>query len=106
MAILAVFAPAAAAGLAKPTARQLAWQEMEMGALIHFNMMTYGSCSKDPSTFNPEKLERIDYILDKYEARAHTVPALSTASVQSSHCGVCTVCGIGTTASTTRSLRG
>lgn len=42
--------------LAKPTAAQLAWQEMEVGALIHFNMATYGSCHPDPSAFNPTKL--------------------------------------------------
>jgi hypothetical protein len=31
-----------------------------------------------------------------YESRAHTVHARATASVESFHCGVCAVCGIGT----------
>lgn len=43
--------------LAKPTAAQLRWQQMEVGALIHFNMATYGPCSPNPSTFNPTKLD-------------------------------------------------
>lgn len=56
---------AAAAPLPKPTAEQLAWQEMEIGALVHFNMATYapagtrpgGVCSPDASTFNPALLD-------------------------------------------------
>lgn len=31
-----------------------------------------------------------------YQPKAHTVPALSTAPVHSSHCGVCSVCRTGT----------
>jgi hypothetical protein len=58
-------AAAAAAPLPKPTAEQLAWQEMEIGALVHFNMATYapagtrpgGVCSPDASTFNPALLD-------------------------------------------------
>ena len=30
---------------------------MEIGALIHFNMATYGACHTDPSAFNPTKLD-------------------------------------------------
>jgi hypothetical protein len=58
-------AATAAAALPKPTAEQLAWQEMEIGALVHFNMATYapagtrpgGVCSPDASTFNPALLD-------------------------------------------------
>jgi len=61
----ATTAATAAAPLPKPTAEQLAWQEMEIGALIHFNMATYapagtrpgGVCSPDASTFNPALLD-------------------------------------------------
>ena len=28
-----------------------------MGALVHFNMMTYGGCSPDAATFNPVALD-------------------------------------------------
>jgi len=31
--------------LALPTKDQLKWQGFEIGALIHFNMMTYGTCA-------------------------------------------------------------
>jgi hypothetical protein len=48
--------------LAKPTPAQLAWSDMEIGALIHFNMATTGSCSTDPSTFNPTKLDTDQWV--------------------------------------------
>jgi len=48
--------------LAKPTAKQMDWQEMEIGALIHFNMMTTGSCNVDPSAFNPTKLDTDQWV--------------------------------------------
>ena len=76
------FCGAVFSALPKPTAPQLAFQEMELGALIHFNMATYNrSCSDgksspprrrrhalqplaadlladpDPNTFNPVKLD-------------------------------------------------
>ena len=53
--------------LAKPTPEQLAWSDMEIGALIHFNMATTGSCSPDPSTFNPTKLDT-DQWAESFEA--------------------------------------
>mmetsp|Transcript_35609 Transcript_35609/g.63321 ORF Transcript_35609/g.63321 Transcript_35609/m.63321 type:complete len:467 (+) Transcript_35609:39-1439(+) len=43
--------------LPKPTAAQLRWADLEIGALIHFNMMTFGSCNADPSGFQPAKLD-------------------------------------------------
>ena len=57
--------PALCAPLARPTAAQLRWQELEIGALIHFNMATYApggtfpgaQCSPDPDTFNPAQLD-------------------------------------------------
>eukprot|EP00040_Diaphanoeca_grandis_P019203 m.101217 g.101217 ORF g.101217 m.101217 type:complete len:689 (-) comp27315_c0_seq1:283-2349(-) len=41
--------------LALPTKEQLAWQSFEIGALIHFNMATYGPCG-DVNNFNPTQL--------------------------------------------------
>ena len=49
--------PSACAPLAIPTAAQLRWMELEIGALVHFNMATTGGCSKDAATFNPEQLD-------------------------------------------------
>jgi hypothetical protein len=43
--------------LATPTAAQLRWMEMEIGALVHFNMATTGGCSKNAAAFNPTKLD-------------------------------------------------
>ena len=51
--------------LPRPSAAQLRWQELEIGALIHFNMATYApggtrpgaQCSPDPDTFDPVQLD-------------------------------------------------
>ena len=56
--------------LARPTAAQLRWQELEIGALIHFNMATYApggtrpgaQCSPDPDTFNPAQLDTDQWV--------------------------------------------
>ena len=50
-----------------PTAEQLRWQDMEIGALIHFNMATTGGCSKNASAFNPTKLDT-DQWVEAFEA--------------------------------------
>jgi alpha-L-fucosidase len=50
------------AGLARPTPQQLAWQDMEMGLFIHFDMVTYTGKMKprtpaDVNTYNPVELD-------------------------------------------------
>lgn len=47
--------------LAKPTRQQLAWQDLELGLFIHFDMVTYTGQAKprrpaDPNLYNPVKL--------------------------------------------------
>ena len=49
-----------------PTAEQLRWQDMEIGALIHFNMATTGGC-KSASAFNPTRLDT-DQWVEAFEA--------------------------------------
>jgi len=49
-------------GLAKPTPQQRAWQDLEIGLFIHFDMVTYTGRMKprtpaDPNTYNPVKLD-------------------------------------------------
>ena len=48
--------------LAQPTKSLLAWQAGEIGALVHFNMQTYGSCSHDVATFNPTHLNTKQWV--------------------------------------------
>lgn len=48
--------------LAKPTPQQLAWQDLELGLFIHFDMVTYTGQAKprspaDVNTYNPVKLD-------------------------------------------------
>ena len=45
-----------------PSARQLAWQDLEFYAFVHFNMNTFtnmewGTGAEDPSLFNPSELD-------------------------------------------------
>jgi len=47
--------------LAEPTPQQLAWQDLELGLFIHFDMVTYTGQAKppkpaDPNIYNPVKL--------------------------------------------------
>ncbi len=49
-------------GLPKPTPQQLAWQDLELGLFIHFDMVTFTGQTKprtpaDPNTYNPVKLD-------------------------------------------------
>lgn len=57
-------APAGAGGggLAKPSPQQLAWQDLELGLFIHFDMVTFTGQMKphtpaDVNTYNPAKLD-------------------------------------------------
>ena len=54
--LLAARASAAPSGVAKPTPRQLEWVEMEIAALIHFNMASTRNCS-EPAAFSPDRLD-------------------------------------------------
>lgn len=50
------------AGTAKPTPQQLAWQDLELGLFIHFDMVTFTGQMKphtpaDVNTYNPVKLD-------------------------------------------------
>eukprot|EP00041_Stephanoeca_diplocostata_P027835 m.773850 g.773850 ORF g.773850 m.773850 type:complete len:551 (+) comp23254_c1_seq13:200-1852(+) len=45
------------ATLPTPTPALTAWQEREIGALIHFNMATYGASCGPAATFNPTQLD-------------------------------------------------
>jgi len=49
-------------GLAKPTPQQFAWQDLELGLFIHFDMATFTGQMKprkpaDPNIYNPVKLD-------------------------------------------------
>ena len=51
------------AALPRPTPQQAAWQTMEIGALVHFNMFTYGSqTGSAPSLFQPSKLDTDQWV--------------------------------------------
>ena len=57
----AALSNAPAPGSLRPTRRQLAWQEVELIAFIHFGMNTFtdqewGDGTEDPSLFNPTEL--------------------------------------------------
>lgn len=52
--------------LPKPSARQLAWQQLETTAFLHFTMNTYtdkewGEGNESPSIFNPTKLDAMQW---------------------------------------------
>ena len=69
-AILALAAPSALAQNAvdvKPTPQQVAWQDMEMGAIIHFGTNTFlnrewGDGTASPSIFNPQHVDTDQWI--------------------------------------------
>jgi alpha-L-fucosidase len=60
--LLAAGASAAPSGVAKPTPRQLEWVEMEIAALIHFNMASTRNCSADPAAFSPNQLDTDQWV--------------------------------------------
>ncbi|WP_195763935.1 alpha-L-fucosidase [Pseudoduganella rivuli] len=51
--------------LARPTAQQLAFEELELGAFIHYSIDTYGSqsASLPASAFNPSHLDTEQWVL-------------------------------------------
>ncbi len=63
--LLAVFAlniPLSAQNIPKPSARQLAWQQLETTAFLHFTVNTYtdkewGDGTESPSIFNPTQFD-------------------------------------------------
>src|SRR6201996_236175 len=68
--LLALVAPAAIAQNAvdvKPSPQQVAWQDMEMGAIIHFGTNTFlnrewGDGTASPSVFHPEHVDTDQWI--------------------------------------------
>ena len=70
--------------LPKPTARQLAWSEMEIAALIHFNMATTRHCS-EPAAFSPNQLDTDGWVTS-FEAFG----AREAVLVAKHACGFCT----------------
>ena len=54
-------APAPSAGIPRPNARQLAFQELELGLFIHFGIMTFGHSASNgrgsPAMFDPTDLD-------------------------------------------------
>lgn len=90
IALLATSALASSLGAAppqfipKPTARQLEWTEMEIAALIHFNMASTKNCS-EPDAFSPDKLDT-DQWVESFEAFG----AREAVLVAKHACGFCT----------------
>eukprot|EP01043_Picozoa_sp_COSAG02_P023761 COSAG02_NODE_1277_length_13502_cov_14.551593_14_plen_554_part_00 len=68
----------------RPTARQLQWAEMEMAALVHFNMASTHNCS-DPDNFAPDKLD-VDQWVESFRAFG----AREAVLVAKHACGFCT----------------
>jgi alpha-L-fucosidase len=68
----------------KPTARQLEWSEMEIAALIHFNMATTQHCS-EPAAFSPDQLDT-----DNWVASFEAFGAREAVLVAKHACGFCT----------------
>eukprot|EP01052_Picozoa_sp_SAG31_P022992 SAG31_NODE_1861_length_7044_cov_169.866379_1_plen_569_part_00 len=68
----------------QPTARQLQWAEMEMAALVHFNMASTHNCS-DPQQFSPEKLN-----VDQWVQSFVAFGAREAVLVAKHACGFCT----------------
>eukprot|EP00037_Helgoeca_nana_P008927 m.78747 g.78747 ORF g.78747 m.78747 type:complete len:396 (+) comp19235_c0_seq4:192-1379(+) len=50
-----------ASKIPRPTPALLEWQAREIGALIHFNMMTFDKCG-DPSLFQPDQLNTSQWV--------------------------------------------
>lgn len=84
MASTVLLLAAAAAAVPKPTARQLEWTEMEIAALIHFNMATTHNCS-DPTAFSPNKLDT-----DQWVRSFQAFGAREAVLVAKHACGFCT----------------
>lgn len=64
-AMAALPAAGSARQLARPTAQQLAFDEMELGVFIHYSIDTYGSqsASMPASAFNPSSLDAEQWVL-------------------------------------------
>eukprot|EP01079_Euglenida_sp_SAG-EU17-18_P008733 gene8733-1566_t len=67
--------------VAQPTAAQVRWQAQEIGALIHFNMATYGACHKDPSAFDPVGLDTDQWVQSMVDLGAKAAPLPSPEAV-------------------------